>query len=247
MRILVLSGRAAGLVAIGLLFSGCVAAGSTTPAPAATTFATASPAASTAPPEATAPCVDVGMTVDYGPYTIAGMYVPGFFPEMVGAPTEDVAVGATIVVATVTGEEAGIFNTRDGSTPRGFGARPPWPSDRQESAMIYTPVDLQVERTIRGDVLPGALRAVTEGGTVGCSTFQVDDGPPRVEPGRRYVLFLSAAMDADGQRTFPLQEVEFAWPIDAEDVVQTVQGPMALVDLVRAIDQAAPDEGPATP
>ena len=108
------------------------------------------------------------MSVDRGPYVIAGMQVSGYgFPDM-GGQKVDVALRTVVVTGTVTAQEAAFFaGTRD----------------------LYTPFSVEVDRVIRGDAHVGRMLVAVEGGMVGCYAVHVDEAP-LVETGKRYVFFL---------------------------------------------------------
>ena len=168
------------------------------------------------------------MSVDRGPYVIAGIQVPGFFPGM-GRPgwqTDDVALRDVVVAGTVIAEEPGFL---------------------AEPAYVYTPFVVEVDQVVHGDARVGRMRVAIEGGTVqgratGCYTVHVDVAPA-LEPDTRYLLFLTGPV---GPEPAP-RAVWDAWPIDADNVVSTYQGPMPLADLVERIDRLSAAEGYPTP
>lgn len=163
------------------------------------------------------------MSVERGPYVIAGMQAPGFFPDIgpTGWQADDVALRDVVVVGTVIAKEAGFF---------------------AEPAHVYTPFAAEVDQVIRGDARAGRMRVAVEGGTVGCYTVHVDVSPA-IEPGRSYVFFLT---DVVGAEPAP-RNVWEAWPIDANNVVQTVQGPMPLGELIDRIDRLSAAQSSSTP
>jgi hypothetical protein len=242
MRIMWLARHVACPLAIGLLAAGCVGIGSTTPPGAVTTGPSASPVPVAPLPAESHRYVNSGMTVDYGPFTIGGMHDHGTLPGFPGGSTEDVAAHMSIVVAAVTSFEPAIFNTADGSVPRAFSEDRPAPD--QPFGEIVTPAAINVDQAVRGNATVGAMRVVIEGGIVGCSSFRVDVAPS-VEKGRRYLLFLDQMMDAGGRVPLPWLRIRFAWPIGPDDIVQTVGGPKALVDVVAAIHEVAPEASPS--
>lgn len=151
------------------------------------------------------------------------MEVLGFFPNM-GPPgwrTDDVALRAVIVVGTVTGKEPGFF------------ASP---------GSVYTPFTVDISGVIRGEASAGQMRVAVEGGTVGCYTVHVDD-TPALEPGTRYVFFLAEPAASESR----LMDVFDTWAIDANNVVSTVEGPMALADLIDRIDRLEAGANPTIP
>jgi len=59
--------------------------------------------------------------------------------------------------------------------------------------------------------------------------------------GQRYVLFLYPSPTSDAELHPELLQLRRdAWPIDGQDVVQTVAGPMPLAQLIEAIDRTVP-------
>jgi hypothetical protein len=205
-------GRLIGPVLTVMLAAGCAAATSSA-------AATKVPTPSSAQP--TPPCLDIGMTADWGPYVIAGVTEEGtlpWYPLQSGAP--DGAVDATIVVGVVTGFEAGV-------------ADPPGSNDREWR--VFTPVEVRVEHVIRGEVEPGTIRIFIEGGTAGCLSETVDTAP-RVDIATRYLMFLYPSRTSDGARhPDRLELTRDAWPVDGQNVVSTPAGPMPLADLISSI------------
>jgi hypothetical protein len=121
--------------------------------------------------------------------------------------------------------------------PSGFGTGAP-------HATIFTPVDLRVERVIQGNIRSGAMRIVIEGGKAGCYTMNVDV-TPRLSLGQRFVLFLYPSWDSNGTPNPGLLMLRRdAWGIDAQDVVQTVGGPMPLEQLIQRIDRVTASPTP---
>jgi hypothetical protein len=222
----VAASSAIGLVLVSM--AGCFGAGNqigqadwTSSAPA---FARA-----TATSEPTS-CGGVSVNVDYGSYVIAGIPVHGtIWQDITPAPdAPDVAADATVVVALTRSVEPGIYNTPDGSAAPGAGG---------PVITILTPIDVQVERVIRGSAPIGPLTIFVEGGRAACYTMYVDTAP-KLELGRRYVLFLYPARMSDGKlHPERLQLERDAWPVDASDVVATYAGPMPLADLAARLSR----------
>jgi hypothetical protein len=159
------------------------------------------------------------------------------------------------VVADVVGFDPAIFNTADGSWPIGFPGRPtfPRPNNNAEN-MIYTPINVQIERAISGPWSPGPGQFLVEGGTIAgqyvfegetmdCFTMRVSP-VPQVEPGSRYVFILSEALDNGGEEALPLHKASFAWPVDRAGMVRTVDGPMSIGELTQIVLDAAPSAQP---
>jgi hypothetical protein len=152
------------------------------------------------------------MAVDRGPYVIAGMQVPGFFPNMgpSGWQTDDLAIRQVVVVGRVVAQEASAFGGE---------------------AHVYTPYAVEVEQVIHGEASPGTLRVSIEGGTVGCYSVYIDT-VPHLRAGARYVFFLTGSVGSD-----PPPEVWDVWKVDDDNVVSTYQGPMPLAQLVDRISR----------
>lgn len=224
-----------GLIATALLLAGCVGPGALTAPPGAESSGTASadPASQAAtPPPVSSPtafgnCGTATEWVDYAPYTIASL----------------AAGGHVFVQGVATGYEPGLFNTTDGKPPRGWFMRHGAVPDTQENGHIYTPVVLRVDQVFAGDVKAGSLRAFIEGGTVGCWTVRLS-GAPTINLNEPYVLALRTYFLADGTGIPGQYYVVFSWPIDAEGVVQTPEGPMSLAALAQVVAKAAPAPSP---
>ena len=162
------------------------------------------------------------MAVDRGPYVVAGIEVPGFFPNMgqSGWQKDDLALRQVVIVGRVVAQEPGAFGGQ---------------------AHVYTPFAVEVERVIHGEASLGRTRVSMEGGTVGCYEVNVDT-VPRLNIGGRYVLFLTGPIGTD-----PPPEVWDVWVVDDHDVVWTYQGAMPLTELVDRIDRLAAAGSSATP
>lgn len=169
------------------------------------------------------------MSIDFAPYSIASL----------------ARRGRGFVLATVEGFEPAIFNTPDGRPPPGFPSRPSSPNPNGNAeAMIYTPINVVVDEVVTGSLGPGPGQIIVEGGTVGC--FEMRVAPvPQVQSGSRYVFILTTALSDDGVTTLPMPKAVFAWPFEPGGrVVNTVEGPMLLDDLIRAVRDAAPPSQP---
>jgi hypothetical protein len=215
--------RGIGLITVlAVLAAACGA----TPRPSSQAPRLPLPSASTNPAEspsaaASSPCGGADLSVDRGPYVIAGMQVPGYgLPDM-GGQKIDVALRTVVVTGTVTAREAAFFA---GATD------------------VYTPFSVEVDRVIRGDAHVGQMQVAVEGGTVDCYTLRVYYGAPLVEPGKRYVFFLGEPVGTEAARAY-----WDAWPIDGTNVVQTVQGPMPLAQLIDRIHRLPVAAGSAIP
>ena len=156
-------------------------------------------------------------------------------------------------MADVVGFDPAIFNTPDGSRPPGFPDRPSSPNGNAET-LIYTPVDVVIDRAISGPWRPGPGQFLVEGGTVAvhyvvedksidCFTMRVSP-VPQVEPGSRYVFILSEALDNAGEQPLPLHKARFAWPVDPAGMVPTPDGPMSIDKLTRLVLDATPSLEP---
>lgn len=232
--------RVGAIAATIALVAGCVAAGSLTAPPDASSPAPSSPAptATSAPsPAAWGDCGTVNWAVEIAPYTIASL----------------AADGSILVEGVATKLQPAVFNTADGQPPRGFFMLPGTVPNAQKNGQIYTPVVIEVEQVLAGDVKPGTLRAFIEGGTVGCWTVNLS-GAPVISLDERYVFILWGYHDADGKAIPGQYKVTFAWPIDANDVVQqggtdifgnpANEGPMALAKLAQLAARAASTPAP---
>ena len=213
------------------LVAGCAAPNISQPGPTSVPTVTIAPtpsAAPTASPEPTGSCGSSTIWIDYAPYTTATLAGYGF----------------DFVVADVVGFDPANFNTPDGKRPPGFGTRPSSPQPNPEAeTRIYTPVNVLIDHAISGSWSPGPDQFLIEGGTVGCFTIRVD-AAPRVNPGSRYVFILNEALDSDGHRPGPEQEVVFAWPADSGGTVTTVDGRMSIDELTRIVREATPSPSP---
>jgi hypothetical protein len=160
------------------------------------------------------PCGAADVAVDRGPYVIAGIQVPGFFPNMgpSGWQNDDVVLRQVVVVASVVAQEVPAFGGE---------------------AHVYTPFAIDVERVIHGQASPGRTLVAIEGGTVGCYSVHVDT-VPTLRVGARYVLFLPGPIGSQ-----PPPEVWDVWAVDDQNVVSTYQGQMPLSALVERIDRLA--------
>jgi hypothetical protein len=153
-----------------------------------------------------------------------------------------VGYGWEFIVADAREFGAARFSTADGKAPPGFGTKEDF--DRPWEGRIYTPLEVSIEQTISGSYEPGAERVMIEGGTVGCHTTRVDVAP-KVEVGSRYVFVLADIIDAAGEKTDGPKEAKFAWPVDADGMVWTVDGHMSITRLAEIIS-AAPTARPPT-
>jgi hypothetical protein len=129
------------------------------------------------PSAAPTSCGAADLAVDRGPYVIAGMQVPGFFPNMgpSGWQKDDLAIRQVVVVGRVVAQEEAAFGGE---------------------ARVYTPFVVEVEQVIHGEARPGTLRVSIEGGTVGCYSVNVDS-VPHLQTGGRYVFFLTGSVCSD--------------------------------------------------
>jgi hypothetical protein len=205
------------VLAAAVAVSGCGVAAQATGSPRITPAELSSPTAAVS-----GPCGHGDMAVDRGPYVIAGIEVPGFFPNMgpSGWQKDDVALRQVVIVGRVVAKE-----------PAAFGGQ----------AHVYTPFAVEVERVIHGNASLGRTRVSIEGGTVGCYEVNVDT-VPALQVGSRYVLFLVGPVG-----TAPPPEVWDVWMVDNQNVVWTYQGPMPLAQLIDRIDRLAAAKGSPTP
>lgn len=208
---------------IGLLLGSAVVAAGCGPELQMADSPSTAPVTSFSPtPTASAPCGHADMAVDRGPYVIAGIQVPGFFPNMgpAGWQKDDLALRQVVILGKVVAEEAAAFGGE---------------------AHVYTPFAIEVERVIHGKAVPGPTRVSVEGGTVGCYEVHVDT-VPALRVGGRYVLFLVGPAGTD-----PPPELWDVWMVDDQDVVWTYQGPMPMADLIDRIDRLSAAQASATP
>jgi len=166
-------------------------------------------------------CQESGLTVDMGPYWIAGWLDHGTLPWMSPRPAdEDVALDSLVVAVDVASEGEGF---------QAAGTLDVWPDGR-----IFTTYTVHVLMVLHGDARLGEMPVAVEGGVVGCVKMTVDIAP-RIQVGSRYVFFLGAPV-RDAPLTRNLRE---AWPILGSDTVQTPGGPMPLADLAGRIARLA--------
>lgn len=144
--------------------------------------------------------------------------------------SEDTATMASIspfiVLGIFEGKGESFWSTKNGA--------PPASAREAQSTLLVTRVSLSVDTVIRGT--PGqADHAVIYGGVVGC-TAVVDDDSLSLKVGTRYLIFgTGPAEDAAGNLTnaFPIYE---AWPVGADDVVETkIEGDLPLRDVTKLI------------
>lgn len=211
--------RLLSLLALTALLAACVsgpaAGASSSPGPGDAAAVTAQPS-----PD----CIGTDVNVDAVPPTVA---------NLMGFSTD-------VFVAQVKSIEAGVWNTKDGAQPgQGVKAGPKF------NPAIVTPVNLQVTDTWVGDAGPGAIRVVNQGGTAGCSQWNVNIAPD-LQKGGSYVFFLQPSTDADGQGHPELPVVLRAWPVDATGQVETPEdGSLTLVQLEGLVrDPVAPSATP---
>jgi hypothetical protein len=219
--ILRMARRTAMVFAATLIAGGCATAGAVTAPPDASGSASPTGTAAASPSiDGEHQCFHVDLSKGGGPYTVA---------DLVGR-------GMGFVSGRVNTTEPGMFNTSDGKKPRGMGAAHP-SADKQPFPMIYTPVDVLVDRVIDGEFTPGANRFLVEGGTIGCISMSVDTAPTVVK-GAQYVFVLTRALDADGNGLGNLWTVHGAWAVDATGTADTIEGPMSLDALAAKVAQS---------
>jgi hypothetical protein len=194
-----------------------------------------------APPVASGPSTSAGespqSTIGCGSATISIDYAPYIAASLAGS-------GWDFVVADVVGFDPATFNTPDGSRPPDFLGRPSSPKPNYNAEdMIYTPVNVEIDRAISGLWSPGPSHFLIEGGTVGCFRMWVSP-VPQVKPGSRYVFVLSEALDNGGVKPLPLHKARFAWPVDRAGMVTTIDGRMSIDDLAEIVLGAAPSTEP---
>jgi hypothetical protein len=216
--------RLLSLVALTALLAACIsgpaAGASSSPAPSDASAVAAQPS-----PD----CITTDVSVNAVPPTVANLM--GF--------------SKIVVVAQVKSLEAGVWNTKDGAQPgQGVKAGPRF------NPAIVTPVNLQVTDTWFGDAGPGAMRVVNQGGTAGCSQWNVNIAPD-LQKGGSYVFFLQPSADADGQGHPELPVVLRAWLVDATGQVETPEdGSLTIAQLESLVrhpvaPSATPEPTPA--
>jgi hypothetical protein len=206
--------RTASLALTLTAVAACVAAGGITARPDLSPSSSPPIAASATPAGATAPspsnCGGVDLAAaTMNPYTIASL----------------VRDGHVFLVGRVTAIEPAIFG-------RPFMVGSHGPLER-----VFTPVDVQIETALPGGTKPGPARLMFEGGSVGCYV-EHNNMAPNLGEGRRYV-FVTQNLADDGVAPTDRQGIEFAWEIDAGDIVGTPFGPMTLPSIANAVAAAA--------
>jgi hypothetical protein len=210
------SSRAGLLAASALLVVACA-----TVEPTGGSFAPGNADAIPSASSSAASCGHQSVSVDYGPYYIAGLHDHGTLAFGSADANEDVAISTTTVVATVQAVDSGVYRAVYGTVE------------------VVTPIEIDVEQPIHGDATTGPMRVYVEGGTAGCYTTTVD-AAPYIDVGTRYLLFLTEPAAAPSSDEPTWAKIIVAWPVDQDDVVQTIQGPKPLADLIAAIDRIAP-------
>jgi hypothetical protein len=142
-------------------------------------------------------------------------------------------------VVDVQGIKAPVFNTTDGKAPPG----PPkdWPTE----TMIYTPIDVNVDQAFGDLEKTGPGQFLVEGGTVGCYTYFVTP-VPEVEVGKRYVFISGDARDAAGNAVLPVPRARFAWAVDSNGIVETIDGRKSVDRLREEVVELLQDLPPPT-
>jgi len=102
--------------------------------------------------------------------------------------------------------------------------------------MVYAPVEVEVGQSIKGLLVPGPNRFLIAGGVVGCYTMRVYPSPD-VEVGSRYLFILATAYDNTGTKELSSKEAKFAWPVDDDGTVATVDGPMSIDELIEIVNE----------
>lgn len=194
--------------------------------PSAITGATPEPIPSigpTATASGTGSCGSATVNIEYAPFT-----------------TSDLASGPwKLVVADVTGFGPAFFNTEDGARPPVASGAVRTPNfNPNAETLVYTPVEVVIDHSITGALEPGPNRLLVAGGVVGCYTMRVYPSPV-VDVGSRYVFIVTTALDNLGESELSSKEARFAWPVDEDGIVATVDGPMSIEELT-AIVTATP-------
>lgn len=178
-------------------------------------------------------CGSADVFIEYLPYTTATL----------------AGYGWDFVVVDVVSFEAATFNTPNGEAPLDYPKPPssPHPNPKAQT-LVFTPVNVVIDTAISGTWNAGPRQFLIEGGTVPMKSGPVDcltvrvDMAPLVEPGLRYVFVVSEAVDSEGQ-PMVLSMARFAWPVDSNGIVVTVDGPISIPELANAV-AAAPKPDP---
>ena len=205
-------------LAIAALVAACVTeAGGTTPDPSASYLTT---------PRAT----EATASDECGALYVEGTPVPVTIQKLVSQ-------GRALIIGTVTAIEPSMFNTSDGKRPRGFGTMQGGLSN--PSAHIITPVVVLLSKDINSGLKPGSVNAYIKGGTVGCYQEKVSFAPDLAVK-NRYVFVLQDGTNADGKHSKDRPEIVYAYPVDADDMVQTDQGKISVSDVIKQAESVTP-------
>jgi hypothetical protein len=216
----------ASLVCLSLLTAGCVAEPGSIGSPNPSSLP---PLSSPAASDALASADDCGVSnwsVDYAPFSITSL----------------AQAGAVFVVGRLVSIEPPVYNTEDGKKPRGF-PHAYGITDSQRNGSIYTPLNVNVDEVLAGAVKPGAIKALVEGGTIGCYTVNFSVAP-NVDKKSTYVFVLVSANNADGKTWKDQLEVKLAWLVDSGNIVATSEGTMSLDSLKTTLAGAASSANP---
>jgi hypothetical protein len=148
-------------------------------------------------------------------------------------------VSSDVLVGNFEGFGDPYWDTADGNRPS---------SEEVGSghARILTPVVLSIDRELKGRS-ESASTATISGGQIGCDVFLVS-GNPVLDADARYVLFLTEVLT---ERDATVPRLIAAWPVDANDIVDTpLDGELTLDELDNALDNppSSPEtEAPAEP
>lgn len=222
--------------------------GSTGPTEAPSPAASARPSdvviGSTGPSEAPAPAASAGPS----DVVIGSSAPPPSAPDdcsivewqsnqMVFTVEDTVSVSSTVLVAEIAGLEPARWNTPDGRRPKDLTLR--------GSNRIYRPVDLTNTDVLAGGLPDGLGAPQVEGGMVGCDEWTYSPAV-QLDPGQRYVLFLSYSIDSDGHK-IPEPAIVQAWSVAPDGIVTTaVDGKIPLEVLTKTISTLRLAPWPAT-
>ncbi len=191
---------------LGVLFAGCTVA--------------ATPTSTNAPPPSLDGAVSPSTKTDCLNQIVTSERVPSTISNVA-------SFSSTIVLGTFLGYGDARWNTRDGN--------PPVVSDPHKlpEILIYSPVKIAVDSSLRGDAAATATARVL-GGQVGCNA-QRWQAAPALAVGTKYVFFVQPSRDSEVSGiTDPW--VAWAWPTNADGSVQTpLEGDVTLDDLAKAI------------
>jgi hypothetical protein len=144
---------------------------------------------------------------------------------------------SAVVIGTFDGYGEAAWNTQDGKRPTNY-------PEVDIGVLIYRPVGITPDTVLRGSPASG-VNARVVGGQVGRDSAHYSD-EPILQVGGRYVFFVQPEWDPKNTRsTDPW--VIWAWPVNANDMVQTpLEGEVPVSTLARIV-AGTPMTVPPTP